>query len=138
MSDGTVLTIPGLEAGADYEIRAYMMSAQGYDLYRAGNSASAGELISEGNPESRWVRNLAGGGLGKSQTIDVATAQEPIPIPTPIPEPIATSTPQRPTLEDEDDSDGIDTPRPRTTTARTLTGLTPRLPRTTMVLTRTG
>ena len=112
VSDGTVLTIPGLETGADYEIRAYMMSAQGYDLYRAGNPAYTGELISEGNPGSKWVRNLAGGGLGKSQTIDVATAPEPVPTPTPIPEPIATSTPQRPTLEDEDDTDGIDTPTP--------------------------
>ena len=112
VSNGTVLTIPGLEAGADYKIRAYMMSAQGYDLYRAGNSASAGELISEGNSESRWVRNLAGGGLGKSQAIDVATAPEPVPTPTPIPEPIATSTLQRPMLEDEDDTDGIDTPTP--------------------------
>ena len=112
VNDGTVLTISGLEAGADYEIRAYIMSAQGYDLYRAGNTASTGELVSEGNPESKWVRNLAGGGLGKSQTVDVATAPEPVPTSTPIPEPIATSTPQRPALEDEDDSDGIDTPTP--------------------------
>ena len=115
VSDGTVLTISGLEAGTDYDVHAYVTSAQGYDLYRAGASGSNGEIIAEGSPDSKWIRNLAGGGLGKSQAVSLTTAPEPTPTPTPIPTPKPTATPtSRPTPDDDDDydSDGIDTPTP--------------------------
>ena len=110
----TVVTIPSLEAGTEYDIRAYLMSAQAFDLYRASNSGSPGELIPEGNPDSKWVANLSSGGLGKSQAITLRTASLPTPTPTPRPkprpEPTLAPTP-RPTLGDEDDdTDGIDTP----------------------------
>ena len=122
VTDGMVLTLPGLEAGTEYEIRAYWMTAQGFDLYRNTNSGSAGELIAEGSPDSKWVRNLSGGGLGKSATTTLSTAPEPtiVPTPSPTPDPTPVPTPEatlapptRPTpvYDDEDtDDDGFDTP----------------------------
>ena len=67
VSDGSALTIGGLEPQTDYEVRAYLMTAQAFDLYRMSNTGPRGALISEGNPDSRWIANLSGGGLGKSQ-----------------------------------------------------------------------
>ena len=122
-TDGMVLTIADLEPGSEYELRAYLMTAQGYDLYRAGNSDSPGVLRPEGNPDSKWVKNLPGGGLGKSQSATLSTLPDPTPPPTPLPAPgpeaVLTPTP-RPTPEgeneddddDDTDNDGIDTPTP--------------------------
>ena len=122
VTDGMVLTLPGLEAGTEYEIFAYWMTAQGFDLYRNTNSGPAGELIAEGSPDSKWIRNLSGGGLGKSATTTLSTAPEPTIVPTPIPTPDPTpvptpeatlAPPTRPTpvYDDEDtDDDGFDTP----------------------------
>ena len=114
-TDGMVLTIPGLEPSASYEVRAYLMNAQAFDLYRESNTAAAGTLIQEGSPDAKWVSNLAGGGLGKSQSISIDTL--PVPTPTPTPEPTrvpeATLAPTpRPTPDDDDDDDddGVDTP----------------------------
>ena len=111
-TDGMVLTIPGLEASTDYEIRAYLMTAQAFDLYRASNTGSPGTLIQEGNPEAKWVSNLSGGGVGKSETLSVSTLPEPDPSPVPSPSPEATLAPTpRPTPDDDDeDDDGVDTP----------------------------
>ena len=119
VSDRMVVTIPGLEADTEYDVRAYWMTAQGFDLYRGTNSGSAGDLIAGGSPDSKWIRNLSGGGLGKSAATTLSTAPEPTPVPTPVPTPEATPVPTpRPTPENEDedtdndgtDSDGIDTP----------------------------
>ena len=111
VTEGMVLTIPGLEAGAEYEIRAYLMTTQAFDLYRGTNTGAPGSLILEGEPGSKWTRNLSGGGLGKSQTATVTTASEPTPTPTPTATPVSTP---RPTPDDDDDddtdNDGIDTP----------------------------
>ena len=74
VSDGTVLTITGLEQGTEYEVRASLMTFQGFDLYRAGNSGALLSLIPDGRPDSKWIGNLASGGLGKSQTIRVTSA----------------------------------------------------------------
>ena len=74
VSDGTVLTITGLEQGTEYDVRASLMTFQGFDLYRAGNSGAPLSLIPDGRPDSEWIRNLASGGLGKSQTIRVMSA----------------------------------------------------------------
>ena len=151
VSDNTGLTISGLQENASYEIRAYLMTAQAFDLYRASNSGPSGTLISEGNFDSKWISNLSGAGLGKSQSITVATLPEPSPEPNPVPTdtPEATLAPSpRPTPEDDDedddpdldtptptdndgtDSDGIDTPPPATPTPATLTPdtLTPDTP----------
>ena len=74
VSDGTVLTITGLDPGTEYEVRASLMTFQGFDLYRAGNSGALLSLIPDGRPDSKWIGNLASGGLGKSQTIRVTSA----------------------------------------------------------------
>ena len=74
VSDGTVLTITGLEQGTEYDVRASLMTLQGFDLYRAGNSGAPLSLIPDGGPGSKWIGNLASGGLGKSQTIRVMSA----------------------------------------------------------------
>ena len=71
VSDGTVLTIAGLEQGTEYEVRASWMTFQAFDLYRVGNSGAPLSLIPDGGPDSKWIGNLASGGLGKSQTIRV-------------------------------------------------------------------
>ena len=116
VTDGTVLTIPGLEAGTQYEVRAYLMTGQAFDLYRAGGTALAGVLIPEVTPGSKWIRNLASGGLGKGQVITLSTATLPPPQPTMPPKPpVMEATPvptPRPTpeLEDDETDDGIDTP----------------------------
>ena len=71
----TVLTIPGLSAGTEYEVTAYLMTRQSFDLYRAGNAGTTGTLIAEGTRDAKWLRNLTGSGLGKSQaTITARTA----------------------------------------------------------------
>ena len=74
VSDETVLTIPGLEAGTEYDVRAYLMTFQSFDLYRVGNAGPPVGLIPEGRPDNKWIRNLSSAGLGKSQTITVRTA----------------------------------------------------------------
>ena len=74
VSDGTVLTITDLDPGTEYEVRASLMTFQGFDLYRAGNSGALLSLIPDGRPDSKWIGNLASGGLGKSQTIRVTSA----------------------------------------------------------------
>ena len=68
------LTISNLEPATNYEIRVYSMTRQAFDLYRGGNSGSAGSLISEISPASKWISNLSGGGLGSSLTLAVTTA----------------------------------------------------------------
>ena len=74
VSDGPVLTITGLEQGTEYDVRASLMTFQGFDLCRVGNSGAPLSLIPDGRPDSEWIRNLASGGLGKSQTIRVMSA----------------------------------------------------------------
>ena len=74
VTNETVLTIPGLEAGIEYDVRAYLMSFQSFDLYRAGNTGPERTLIPEGSPAVKWVTNLASSGLGKSQTITTRSA----------------------------------------------------------------
>ena len=74
VSDGTVLTITDLEQGTEYDVRASLMTFQGFDLYRAGNSGAPLSLILDGRPDPKWIGNLASGGLGKSQTIRVMSA----------------------------------------------------------------
>ena len=69
----TTLTIPNLEEGTEYEIRAYLVHRQSFDLYRAGNTGAAGTLIAEGSPAAKWTRNLTGNGLGKSASVSAAT-----------------------------------------------------------------
>ena len=74
VSDGTVLTITDLEQGTEYDVRASLMTFQGFDLYRVGNSGAPLSLILDGRPDSKWIGNLASGGLGMSQTIRVMSA----------------------------------------------------------------
>ena len=74
VTDETVLTIPGLEKGQEYEVRAFLMTYQSFDLYRVGNSGTDGTLIADGGPAGKWTGNLSGNGLGKSQTITVSTS----------------------------------------------------------------
>ena len=50
VTNETVLTIPGLVAGTEYEVRAYLMTFQSFDLYRVGNTGADGTLIPEGSP----------------------------------------------------------------------------------------
>ncbi len=110
VTDGMVLTIAGLEPETQYEVRAYLMTRQAFHMYSAGGPT----------PDSKWVGNLPGGGLGKSQGITILTPVQPAP-PPPTPEPTPLQTPVitlRPTPsqepEDQDtpetDNDGIDTP----------------------------
>ncbi len=73
ISASTTLTIPNLEQGTLYEIRAYLMHRQSFDLYRAGNTGAAGTLIAEGNPAAKWAMNLTGNGLGKNTTVSATT-----------------------------------------------------------------
>ena len=124
VTSDTVLTIPGLEAETEYEIRVYALSSQGFDLYRGGNTGQPGELIAEGSPPAKWTSNLAGGGLGKSEAVMLNTGNATNATSTPV----ATPTPVRPPPDDDDDdtdtptptptdndgtdSDGIDTPTP--------------------------
>ena len=109
VTDGTVITISGLEPGAEYEVRAFLLSRQAFDLYREDNSGPAGTLIPEGQPAGKWIRNLAGGGLGKSQTATVTTGPAPPPPPPPPPPPVPLPT-MRPNPEGEEEDDGLDTP----------------------------
>ena len=132
VNNDTVITITGLEAGTEYEVRAYAMTTQAFDLYRVGNACSPGVLIAEGEPDSQWISNLSGGGLGKSQTITVSTTPVPTPTPTPSPTPEATLVPTpRPTPDDDDDDDDddgtdrVDTPTPDPVTPDLLTPVTP-------------
>ena len=74
VSDGTVLTVTGLEQGTEYDVRASWMTFQAFDLYRVGNAGAPLSLIPDGGPDSEWIGNLASGGLGKSQTITVTSA----------------------------------------------------------------
>ena len=118
----TMLTIPGLEARTDYEVRAYPTTIQAFHLYSGGSSASAGVLVPEASPDSKWISNLASGGLGKGQTIMLRTNAVPPPPPPPTPEPTPLPTPMAirplPTQEPEEeletdpdtDNDGFDTP----------------------------
>ncbi len=113
VSDGSVITISGLEPGTDYEVRAYLMTPQAFDLYRFGNSGPAETLIPEGQPDSKWIRNLVNAGLGKSQTATITTAAAPPPPPPPPPVLEATPVPApRPTPEGDEEDDGVDTPTP--------------------------
>ncbi len=48
VTSGSVLTIPSLEVGTEYEIRGYQLTRQSFDLYRAGNSGADLKLIPEG------------------------------------------------------------------------------------------
>ena len=129
VNNDTVITITGLEAGTEYEVRAYAMTTQAFDLYRVGNACSPGVLIAEGEPDSQWISNLSGGGLGKSQTITVSTTPVPTPTPTPSPTPEATLVPTpRPTPDDDDDDDDtdrVDTPTPDPVTPDPPTPVTP-------------
>ena len=115
----TVLTIPGLEAGTDYEVRAYPMTTQAFHLYSGGSSASAGVLVPDASPDSKWIRNLGSRGLGKGQTIMLRTnaaPPPPPPPPTPLPttaviRPLPTQEPEAELETDPDtDNDGFDTP----------------------------
>ena len=72
-TSGSVLTIPSLEAGTEYEIRGYQLTRQSFDLYRAGNSGSDLQLIPEGQPATKWRNNLTGNGLSKPVTLAVET-----------------------------------------------------------------
>ena len=65
----TVLTIPELDKGAEYEIRAYLMTYQGFDLYRVGNTGPDEALIADNGPAAKWKNNLASQGLGKNTTL---------------------------------------------------------------------
>ena len=117
VTDDTVLTISGLQPDTSYDIRAYLMTVQAFDLYRSSNTGAAGALIMEGDPEAKWISNLAGSGLGKSLSISQATLPAPEPTPNPLPNqtPEATLAPTSrpmPDEDEEDDSDGIDTPTP--------------------------
>ncbi len=117
VTDDTILTITGLQADSSYEIRAYLMTAQAFDLYRSSNTGAAGTLIAEGNPASKWISNLTGSGLGKSESITQSTLPAPPPTPDPVPDetPEATLAPtSRPTsdVNDEDDDDDVNTPTP--------------------------
>ena len=57
VDDDTVLTISGLQASSSYEIRAYLLTRQAFDLYRSSNTGPAGTLIAEGSPDSKWISN---------------------------------------------------------------------------------
>ena len=136
----TVLTVSGLQTGTTYEIRAYLMTAQAFDLYRESNTGPDGTLIAEGNPASKWISNLAGAGLGKSLSLSQATLPSTPPEPDPLPpQPPDTVMPPnpRPTPDEDDedddgdsqtltptDNDGIDTPTPATVTPLTPTPAT--------------
>ena len=50
VNDDTVLTISGLQASSSYEIRAYLLTRQAFDLYRSSNTGPAGTLIAGGSP----------------------------------------------------------------------------------------
>ncbi|MXZ00319.1 hypothetical protein F4Y93_06590, partial [Candidatus Poribacteria bacterium] len=83
-SSPVTLTIPGLEPETDYEIRVSLMTRQSFDLYRGGSTGPTDTLIPEITPASKWIRNLSGGGLGKSQTLTATTpAAHPPPQPPP-------------------------------------------------------
>ena len=77
-NNSSTLTISGLEAATDYEIRAYLMTRQSFDLFRAGNTAAAGTLISETTPASKWLTNLTSSGLGKSRVVTATTQDNPV------------------------------------------------------------
>ena len=66
VASGSVLTIPGLEAGTQYEIRASLLTRQAYDLYRGSSATSP-----------KWQSRLSGGGLGKSVTLMANTGNDP-------------------------------------------------------------
>ena len=95
-----VLTIPSLEAATSYEIRAYLMTRQSFDLYRGGNSGSTGTLIPEITPASMWLSNLSSGGLGKSQVVTATTGNPP---PPPPPPPDLDDDDNPPHMDDDDD-----------------------------------
>ncbi len=137
VTDSTVLAIPGLEPETTYEVRAYLMTRQAFHLYSAGSSPSAGVLIAETAPHSKWVGNLPGGGLGKSQKLTIQTASPSLP-PTPTPEPTLPPAPvitlrPPPTQEpddhdtpetdndDRDDTPDLDTPEQNTPTPDPVT-----------------
>ena len=144
VTDDTVLTISGLQPDSSYEIRAYVMTAQAFDLYRSSNTGLTGTLIAEGSPDSKWISNLVGSGLGKSKATSLTTLPMPAPEPPPTetPETILSPTP-RPTPEEEDedddldldtptptDYDGIDTPTPTDNDGTDSDGIDTPTPRT--------
>ena len=56
-------------------VRTSLMTFQGFDLYRADNSGALRlPYPLTARPDSKWIGNLASGGLGKSQTIRVTSA----------------------------------------------------------------
>ncbi len=76
VASGSVLTIPSLDEGTQYEIRGYQLTRQSFDLYRAGNSGTGLQLIPEGQPAANWQRNLSGNGISKAVTLEVETLTE--------------------------------------------------------------
>ena len=74
VTEDTVLTIPELDKGARYEVRAYLMTYQSFDLYRVGSTGPDEALIADGGPAAKWMDNLNGQGLGKNTTLTARTS----------------------------------------------------------------
>ena len=65
VSDGTVLTVTGLEQGTEYEVRSSWMTFQAFDLYRVGNSGAPLSLIPDGGTKLQVDRKSGQWRFGK-------------------------------------------------------------------------
>ena len=73
VSRESVLTIPDLESGTEYEVRASAMTRQSFDLWRGGNEGEPLTLITAVTPPSKWRGNLSSDGIGKSASLEFET-----------------------------------------------------------------
>ena len=60
----TVLTVPGLAAGA-YDVRAYLMNRAAFELRAAGATLADGELTAEGRVPLVWAQRMDNQGLSR-------------------------------------------------------------------------
>ena len=66
----TVLTIPDLTEGTEYEIAVNLLTRQSFDLFRAGNTGGPRTLIEPGAYDSKWLDDLIGNGMSKPESTE--------------------------------------------------------------------
>ena len=74
----TVLTIPDLTEGTEYEIGVNLLTRQSFDLFRAGNTGGPRTLIEIGTYDSKWLDDLIGNGMSRGQVVTTTTNNAPV------------------------------------------------------------
>ena len=97
VGNADILTIPNLKPSTTYEMRGSVANRIGFDVYRnLSMDSPEGTWIPQGNPDSKWLRNLPGTGVSKSVSATATTMADPSePEPAPAPAPVLTPAPDR-------------------------------------------